>query len=274
MSPINPAELARELFAARARGVPIPVPPSSQDPGFDLTSAYAVDTELVRTRRAAGRRVAGRKIGFANRALWRKFGLETLAWGTMYDDTVHQATGNAATFSLRNLIAPKIEPEIVLRLTRSPAPDDPDPASVLGAVEAIALGYEIIDCPFPGWQFKPTDFVAAFGFHAGLVVGDWQRLDPARNAALAVQLAEFTLKLLKDGELVEEGGGANVLRSPALCLGELATAIGRQAGAEPLAAGELVSSGTLTTPQLLHPGEEWRAQVAGIDLPPLTLTTA
>jgi 2-oxo-3-hexenedioate decarboxylase len=273
MPSINPSELARELFAARERGVPILVPLSSRIPDFDLNAAYAVDAELIESRRASGRRVAGRKIGFANRALWRKFGLTTLAWGTMYDDTVHQATGNVATFSLEKLIAPKIEPEIVFRLQRSPAPDDPDPVSVLGAVEAMALGYEIIDCPFPGWQFKPTDFVAAFGFHAGLVFGEWKRLDPGQLAALAERLAGFTLKLLKDGQPAEAGGGSNVLGSPALCLGELASAIARQSGVTPLAAGELVSTGTLTTPQLIHPGEEWRAEVAGIDLPPLTLST-
>ena len=113
------------------------------------------------------------------------------------------------------------------------------------------------------------DFVASFGLHAGLIVSGQRPVTPA----IIDRLPSFKVGLLKNGELVDEGGGKNVLRSPALCLGELATAIGRQAGAEPLAAGELVSSGTLTTPQLLHPGEEWRAQVAGIDLPPLTLTT-
>ena len=38
-------------------------------------------------------------------------------------------------------------------------------------------------------------------------------------------------------------------RVAAICLGELAAALLRQPGAEPLAAGELVSSGTLTAAQ-------------------------
>jgi hypothetical protein len=39
---------------------------------------------------------------------------------------------------------------------------------------------------------------------------------------------------MKNGELVEEGSGKNSLRSPALCLAELAAAIAKQPGAEPL----------------------------------------
>jgi 2-keto-4-pentenoate hydratase len=76
--------------------------------------------------------------------------------------------------------------------------------------------------------------------------------------------------LNKNGTLVEEGSGKAALRSPALCLGELASAIVRQ-GAEPLVAGELVSTGTLTTPQPVTAGDVWRADVEGIDLPSLTV---
>jgi 2-keto-4-pentenoate hydratase len=81
------------------------------------------------------------------------------------------------------------------------------------------------------------------------------------------------VQLLKDGALVDEGSGRNSLRSPALCLGELASAIARQSGAQPLTAGELVSSGTLTESQPIAPGETWTAIVDGLDVPSLTLST-
>jgi 2-oxo-3-hexenedioate decarboxylase len=66
-------------------------------------------------------------------------------------------------------------------------------------------------------------------------------------------LPAFTLRLLRNGEVVEQGSGRNSLRSPALCVAELATALSRRAGATPLAAGELVSSGTLTESRLIAP---------------------
>ena len=76
---------------------------------------------------------------------------------------------------------------------------------------------------------------------------------------------------MKNGELMEEGSGKNSLRSPALCLGELAAGTARQADADPLASGELVSSGTLTTSLPMAPGETWSAEVEGIGLSSLTL---
>ena len=45
----------------------------------------------------------------------------------------------------------------------------------------------------------------------------------------------------------------------------------KQAGAEPLAAGDLVSSGTLTESTPIAPGATWTAAVEGIALPALTL---
>jgi 2-keto-4-pentenoate hydratase len=72
---------------------------------------------------------------------------------------------------------------------------------------------------------------------------------------------------------VAEGSGRNVLGSPALSLGELATAVSRQPGASSLAEGEIVSSGTLTESQFIAAGETWSADVTGLDLPRLTVHT-
>jgi 2-oxo-3-hexenedioate decarboxylase len=45
----------------------------------------------------------------------------------------------------------------------------------------------------------------------------------------------------------------------------------KQDGAEPLAGGDLVSSGTLTESMPIQPGATWTASVEGIDLPTLTV---
>ncbi len=87
----------------------------------------------------------------------------------------------------------------------------------------------------------------------------------ANIAELVEQLPKFKVRLSKDGQLVEEGSGRNSLRSPALCLAELASAMAKQDGAEPLAAGDLVSSGTLTESTPIQPGATWTASVEGLD---------
>jgi 2-oxo-3-hexenedioate decarboxylase len=138
-------------------------------------------------------------------------------------------------------------------------------------VQWIALGFEIIDCVFADWKFQPADFVAAFGLHVGLVVGEPLVPQPDVIPSLVSQLAQFKVKLMRDGALMAEGSGRNSLLSPALCLNELASAI-RRHSEEPLGAGELVSSGTLTESLPIASGETWVAALDGIGLPPLTLT--
>jgi 2-oxo-3-hexenedioate decarboxylase len=96
-------------------------------------------------------------------------------------------------------------------------------------------------------------------------------VDSSSSLALAEALAAFKLQLLRNGEAAEQGGGRNSLRSPALCVAELAAAIARRPGAEPLRAGDLISTGTLTESRLIAPGETWSASVEGLALPTLAL---
>jgi 2-oxo-3-hexenedioate decarboxylase len=257
---VDPAALARELFDARTAGQPVVVPPSARGDGFDLAAAYAVEAELTRLRRGAGHTTVGRKVGYANKAVWRALKLQTLVWANMYDDTVHHSSHELSMSGLR---APRIEPEIVVKLKAVPGGDA---AAILAAAEWIALGFEIVDCPYPDWKFQPADFVASFGLHAALFVGEPRAVAAEGAAALAEQLAAFTIRLQKNGELVEEGAGRNALKSPALCVAELAAAIAAQPGQEPLGAGELISTGTLTNPQPIAAGETWTIEADGIDL--------
>jgi len=271
MSP-DSRSIAIEIAAAYHERREIPTP-GSVDSAFDVAAAYAVERELVRMRRESGRTTVGRKVGYANKAMWRVLKLDTLVWAHMYDDTVHYALNGEAALRIARMYAPKIEPEIVFKLKAPLAVVGGDPAAVLAAVEWLALGFEIIDAVYPDWKFQPADFVAAYGLHAALVVGEPRRVDASGISTLIDELPAFKVRLSKNGEVVEEGSGKNSLRSPALCLAELAAAIARQPDADPLAAGELISSGTLTNSAPIAAGETWRAEVEGIALSPLTLLT-
>ena len=94
-------------------------------------------------------------------------------------------------------------------------------------------------------------------------------MDAAAIPELVEQLASFKLKVSKNGEFVEEGAGRNSLRSPALCLAELGGAMLKRG--ERLAAGDLISSGTLTSGHLIQRGDTWRVDVEGLPLVPLTV---
>ena len=270
MTDTRVSALAQEMLDAYAAGRRIAVPPSAREGGCDLDTGYAVEGELTRIRRAAGRRTVGRKIGLANRAVWRAMQMKTLVWANMYDDTVHQATDGAATLSIARMRAPRLEPEIVVKL-RTPLTPGVDAAGVLDAVEWYAFAFEVVDCPFPDWKFTPGDFMASLGLHAALVVGEPRPVRREAIPQLVEQLASFTVRLSKNGEVIQEGGGKNVLDSPVLCLMECAAAVPAQAGAEPLGAGELISTGSLTVAPPIAAGERWSVVAQGLDVPPLAL---
>jgi 2-keto-4-pentenoate hydratase len=263
--------LVRELLSAYQTGQMVPVVPSAR-PGFDLNAAYEVEATLKQLREAAGHKAVGRKVGYANKAMWRVLKLETLVWAQMYDDTVHYSDRNSAALTLAHSRSLKIEPEIVFGLKQPMTGESADAAAALACADWLAIGFEVIDCPFPEWKFQPSDFVASLGLHAALVIGERMQVRPELIASLVNQLPQFKVRVSKHGEFVEEGSGRNSLKSPALCLGELGTAIARRFPNQPLSAGEIISSGTLTAGHPAGDGDVWRVEVEGLSLPPLTLT--
>jgi len=262
----DPRALAQEITDAYATKT-IVAAPSSRDGGIDLDIAYAVEGEIAKARRAAGHQTVGFKVGYANKAMWRALKLETLVWAHLYDDTVRYADWNDTKLSIVSMIEPKIEPEIVFKLARTP--DSSDPTAILEATEWYALGFEIIDCVFPEWKFQPADFVAGGGLHSALVIGEPVYVEPGDVAQLVTDMAAFTVRLLKNNEMVEEGAATNALKSPLLCIAELGDALKRRGG-ETVQAGDLISTGTLTTSLPIAAGDVWIASLSGI--PPSSLT--
>jgi 2-keto-4-pentenoate hydratase len=263
--------LAQEMLAAFNSGAIRLVPPSTRREDFDLNAAYAVEDKFCRSRKEGGHRAVGLKVGYANKAMWRVLKLETLVWAHMYDDTVHYAVGDSAEFRLPYHRSSKIEPEIVFKLKQPITSAGLDAAAVLENVEWIAVGFEIIDCPYADWQFKPADFVAAYGLHLALVVGQPLLVQPEMISTLVNALPGFKVRISKDGQFIEEGSGKNSLRSPALCVAELGAAVLRRAGSAPLSTGDLVSTGTLTAGHPIARRETWSVDVDGLPVSGLTL---
>jgi 2-keto-4-pentenoate hydratase len=272
MTNIDVDALACELMSAYETGQMVTPPPSARM-GFDLDAAYAVEAKLKQWREAAGHKSVGRKVGYGNKAMWRILKLETLVWGHMYDDTVHQSSGNSATLRLPHARSLKIEPEVVFGLKQPITQPGLDAAAALAAVDWLAIGFEIIDCPYPEWKFQPSDFVASFGLHAALVIGERVPVSLENIPKRADELAKFKVRMFKKSEFLEEGSGKNALRSPALCLAELGAAIAKRYPGESLA-GEIVSTGTLTAGHLTTAGDQWKVELEGIELPWLSLTLA
>ena len=65
-----------------------------------------------------------------------------------------------------------------------------------------------------------------------------------------------------------------MLGSPLLAFAHLAEVLAQDSSIEPVRAGEIVTTGTLTVPQAVTSGETWHCELDGIDLPSLSITFA
>ena len=242
---------------------------SDRDPSLDEDGAYAIAWEVHEWRRKRGEKPVGRKIGFTNRTIWAEYGVRAPIWSHVYDSTVLHAPEGDARVTIGHLLQPRVEPEIQLHFARTP-PVTRDEAAILDCIDWIAHGFEIVQSLYPDWKFRRADAIAAFGLHGVLVVG---RPVPVRDIdACVAKLRNFTVTLQSDGKAEAKGGGANVLDSPLLAFAHLAETLGKQARFAPVQAGEIVTTGTLTAPRPVSPGETWATMLDGIDLPGLSIS--
>ena len=246
-------------------------PISANTPGFDVACAYEVLAEIERRRIAEGWQPAARKIGFTNRTIWERYGVYQPMWAHAWTRTVQYAREGRATQSLAGLVQPRIEPEVAFRL-KAPIPETDDAEAILASVEWIAPSFEIVQSHFPDWKFTAADCTAAFGLHGALVIGAPLAVTAENRAGLAARLPTFKLALRNGDALVDTGAGANVLGSPALALAHLARVVATQPWAAPLAAGEVITTGTVTDAWPVKAGEKWQSDYGALGIRGLTIS--
>jgi 2-oxo-3-hexenedioate decarboxylase len=241
--------IARELSAARESATLIE-PPSARVPGFSWHDGYAVGRKLHEMRVASGATPVGLKLGFTNQAVWERLGLDRPFWSPIYQETLRHP-GPAA---LDGLAAPRIEPEIVLGFGHDLAPGA-SAEEVGDAVVWAALGFEIVQCHFPGWRLTPPDAIADAGLHGFLVMGERVSVTPAEAKALA----SVAVELYRNGVAVAQGQGANALGGPVAAVTWLLSL--SEAPAVP--AGAIITTGTLTAALEASAGETWTLDSTG-----------
>jgi 2-keto-4-pentenoate hydratase len=264
----TPQSVSEEMKAAQDRCRQIH-PFTSRLQGFDNASAYEAARLIHEARIADGAIPVGRKIGFTNRNIWAEYGVYEPIWAHVYDRTVMHLSNSTGTCALGRFADPRIEPEIVLHFKSAP-PSTANPAEILCCIDWIAHGIEIVQSHFPDWKFQAADTIADSSLHATLLVGEPRKVEEL-GANLVERLGTFTISLSCDGAERDRGGGANVLGSPLAAIAHLLSVLAQQPKSQPLAAGELVTTGTLTRALTLRAGETWSTRFDGLDLPGITL---
>lgn len=264
---------AHLLLDARARTQLMP-PLSAQAP-LSVVDGYEIVKCITDIRTAQGETMVGRKIGFTNRRIWSRYGVEAPIsnpiWTPIFDETVRFAEDNRGIQSLQGAQQPRLGPELVFCLSRAPAADATI-EEMADCLEWMAHGFEIVTCPFPDWKFEMVDSIAAFGLHGALIVGEPRVLSEASRRNLGEVLANASLSLSCGDELRSAGFGSDVLGSPLHALWHLHQLLKELPQFPQLAAGEIITTGTWTDVCPIKPGETWTSAFSGLTLPGLTVS--
>ncbi|SOE08453.1 2-oxo-3-hexenedioate decarboxylase [Hoeflea halophila] len=233
----------------------------------DLTmdAAYRINRRIRDLRTKAGERVIGRKIGFTNRTIWDEYNVHAPIWGYMYDTTFRDVAPKETCFSLAPFCEPRIEPEIAFCFARPPLAGTSE-EDLLASIAWYAHGFEIVDSLYKDWKFEAADTVAAFGLHGAYLCGPRRYLKDEDPTRLLEALQSFQIELARDGETIDIGQSSNVLGSPLTALRHAIEVIAKDPDADPVGAGEIITTGTVTRAFPIKPGETWSTRVTGLAL--------
>ena len=245
--------------------------PQERQVPADLPAAYETARQLRALREARGERVVGYKVGFTNRTIWERYQVFAPIWGPVWNTTLTQCEGQG-TVDLTGTSLPRIEPEIVFGLSRTP-PVNPSAQEVFGCIEWMAPGFEVVQSHCADWKFSAPETVIDGGLHARLLVSRRRavRVLAPDAAALDALLAPAQLELFQGDDVIERGTGSHVLDSPQHALRHFVWAFQASGRATTLQPGDVVTTGTWTDAWPVAPGQTWHLRFdIGID--PLRVT--
>ena len=147
---IAPAFTPAELLSFQDRGALWPA--NTPSPAFEhMADAYQTALAVRALRMARGEQPRGFKVGFTNRHIWPRYQVFAPIWGTVWDRTLAHCDGTGE-LDLQATSLPRIEPELVFGLKRTPPPDA-DLQALFDSLDWLAPGVEIVQSHRPDWRF-------------------------------------------------------------------------------------------------------------------------
>jgi 2-oxo-hept-3-ene-1,7-dioate hydratase len=243
LPPETIAQIAAELAVAdRERGVVPRI--TARWPEATVEDSYAIQRVWREQNVAAGRRLAGRKIGLTSRAMQAATGITEPDYGVMFDDTVW-STG--ATIPFDDFSNVRIEVELAFVLARPLEGPHCSLVDVLRATEYVVPALEILNSHVELEGRTIVDTIADNAAYGGMVLGG------SPTAPDAVDLRWVSALLYRNETIEETGVAAGVLNHPATGVAWLANKL-HQHG-DRLEAGETILAGSFTRPTWISRGD-------------------
>lgn len=243
---------ATSLWQAEKNRSAIP-PITEKVPEITVADAYRIQLAGIERKKAEGAKVAGKKIGLTSQAMQKMLNVDQPDYGHTLDTMLVEDGGS---FGVKELIQPRIEPEIAFILERDLSGPGVTAMQVLAAARFVVPALEIIDSRIEGWKIKLCDTIADNASSARVVLGS----SPRRVDQFDLRLIGMAME--KNGEMVQSGIGAAVLGHPANAVAWLANAVGEFGVA--LKAGEIVMPGAISAAVTVAAGDIIRASFDGL----------
>jgi 2-oxo-hept-3-ene-1,7-dioate hydratase len=203
-------------------------------PNITIEDSYAISTEVMTRRVAAGRKVIGHKVGLTSKAMQRSSMIDEPDYGYILDD---QMIGDGAKVPHENYCKPRVEVELAFIMGKRLQGPGVGLTDVLAATDYVVPAMEIVDARLQDPR-RIVDTVADNGAAAGIALGG----RPVKP--LDVDLRWVGGIMYKNSEIEETGLAAGVLGHPALGVAWLANKIGPHGHA--LEPGHIVLAGSFT----------------------------
>ena len=213
------------------------------------SEALAIQDAVVRH---FGEPIAGWKIGCTSKAAQETLGTDGPFFGPLIGSRFYASGAQVETAATSLRV---VEPEIALRLGKDlpPKSEAYTVEDVMAAVETVHPSLEVIDRRLPGGFADGVLWhVTDCGLSDALVLG------PGTAGIGADVLPTIAVEARVNGEVVSTGLGRNALDGPQLALQWIANTfseLGRT-----LEAGQVVTTGLLTSIFALNPGDEIEAE--------------
>ena len=210
--------------------------------------------QLVHARTSASRRRVGRKIGLTSVVVQQQMGVTTPDFGVLFDD---MARGDSEPIAFDDLLQPRIEAEVAFVLGSDLPARPVTITDVLRAVDFVVPAIEVCDSRIADWDISIFDTVADNASAGVFVTGS-----APRSLRQIDDLRDMEMVLTKSGRTISSGRGSACLGHPVNAVVWLANQVAERG--EPLAAGEIVLSGSLGALVPAEPGATYEAVIDGL----------
>lgn len=196
-------DVAAALYGAEVGRVQI-ANLSTTHPDADVVDAYEIATKVSAMRLAAGRRVAGHKVGLTSKAMREMSQADEPDFGTLFD---HWFVPEGSTIPADSLFRPLVEIEIAFVMRGHLQGPNANAADVIRATEFVLPSIEIVDSRFVD-RPKLVDTIADVASCGLVVLGG----NPRHLTDIDIRRIGGTL--VKNGEIEESGVAAAVMGNP------------------------------------------------------------